>query len=187
MAIDINKPGKNRIELPLVKITGNLVNSDTGSINSNKSEESFGDNDVEQNGLVVKHRSETIFRDTISVEITPDPNYKAEAYGYSNLCSSYEDVTRSTNTVVGKKPSAGSGTTYSSGTTVNEKSNTYYSLNGKDPLRTKVNLYTGPFTIKRNTSGTDNIILKARTYVQGLESKVIRVDLKIISHDSNLV
>jgi len=64
---------------------------------------------------------------------------------------------------------------------------TYYTLNGKDPVRTKANLYTGKFFIKRNSSGAGHTILKARTYVDGKESPVMKVELMVIRPDETLV
>jgi len=58
---------------------------------------------------------------------------------------------------------------------------TYYTLNGKDPKRTKANLYTGAFTVRQNKSGGDNYILKARSYINGIASPVRRVDFRIMS------
>jgi len=73
------------------------------------------------------------------------------------------------------------------GITGNTHAEIYYTLNGKDPVRTKANLYTGIFTVKRNESGSANTILKARTYCQGKASKVIKVEFRIIRPDENLV
>ena len=54
---------------------------------------------------------------------------------------------------------------------VNNIAYIYYTLNGKDPSRTKNNLYTGPVKFNSNLTG-DNITIKARTYYQGKMSGV---------------
>jgi hypothetical protein len=59
-----------------------------------------------------------------------------------------------------------------------------YTLNGKDPSRTKFHIYRDSFYIKTNKSGSDNTILKARVYYQGQWSDVVTVELKIASVDN---
>jgi len=71
--------------------------------------------------------------------------------------------------------------------TVAQAAETYYTLNGKDPTRTKANLYTGAFTLRSNKSGTDNTIIKSRTYQGGRSSEVITVEITIELEDSKQV
>ena len=68
---------------------------------------------------------------------------------------------------------------------VGKYSNIFYTLNGKDPRRTKAFLWDGnTITLKDNGSG-DNIILKARTYYQGEWSDTVTVEFRIIKSKSN--
>jgi hypothetical protein len=55
----------------------------------------------------------------------------------------------------------------------------YYTLNGKNPTRTKAYLYTGPFVLSENKSGSDNTIIKARAYKNGIWSDVAKIELVI--------
>lgn len=197
MAIEINKP-KYTVQPPTVTLTGKFVDADNGNPGE-KVVTSIGSQHIKQNGLVVKKRSEMLFQNDVLVELVPDPDFVANNYGGSNIAPfrPYNTVATTTNVVVGKRPSGGAPslffkdgrekTVYSGGTLVNEKSDTYYTLNGKDPSRTKSNLYTGAFTILRNTSGTDNIVLKTRTYAEGQASEVRTVELRIINQKTNIV
>lgn len=179
MAININKLGKDTVNPPVVRVTGKKV---TNGVIGAKAEDSFDDQHITQKGLSVTKRDEVIYNGDITITLVPDNEFVAEDYGPPNTFTPYNEVAKHTNIVVGKRPADGNvgNFTYSLGTALNAKSNTYYTLNGKDPSRTKSNLYTGPFLVRRNTSGGDNIVLKTRTYVQGHESKVRRVDLRII-------
>lgn len=86
------------------------------------------------------------------------------------------------------------------GTTVNDKVEIFYTVNGKDPQKTKSYLYTGPLTFannrlhdtttdsgqakrKNNTGGgasSDNIVVKARTYYHGRWSAMAIAEFKIV-------
>ncbi len=169
MAIEINKPGNNKVNPPTIVLTGNLFNADTGSIGGGTSI-TIGSQKIIQDGIIVDNRDEIVFSEKIVIELTPDPAFDANSY--VNI-KPYNEYSKTANLVQGKKALEGR----------NEKSDTYYSLNGKNPVRTKSSLYTAPFTIKKNTSG-DNIVLKTRTYVQGFRSEVRRVDLRIINKSS---
>lgn len=65
------------------------------------------------------------------------------------------------------------------GRTIGNNLEIYYTLNGKDPIRTKAYLYTGSFSIALNRSGSDNTIIKARSYYKGLWSDVSKIELRI--------
>jgi len=66
-----------------------------------------------------------------------------------------------------------------------DKAEIRYTVNGKDPSRTKYQLYKGSFVFKSNKSGGDNLILKARTYYQGRWSDVYTAEIRI-KRDSDL-
>jgi len=62
-----------------------------------------------------------------------------------------------------------------------EQAEIRYTLNGKDPSRTKFTRYSAAFDLTRNQSGTDNVVLKARTYRRGEWSNVVTVELHIVN------
>ena len=176
MAININKPGKDTVNPPVVVVTGEWINTINGKINPSASI-SIGSQQVEQSGLVVTKRAEIAFKKDFTVELIPDSKFEQSGYAYlNNQTKPYNEVSTHINTVLGQN---------TSGLAKNKKAETYYTLNGKDPIRTKANLYTGAFTIRRNSSG-DNTILKTRTYVQGYKSKVRTVELRIVKTQNTL-
>lgn len=72
--------------------------------------------------------------------------------------------------------------------TVGEVRQTFYTLNGKDPSRTKAYIWDGTnITLKANKSGSDNTIFKARTYVYGEVSDVARADFTISRTDTKTI
>jgi hypothetical protein len=179
MAIDINKSTK-RIDPPVVTLTGRMVDVATGQI-TDRTDITVSTQDVVQTDLFVDNSTEMVFYKNITVTVVPDGIYPEEDYtdvdNHATVVP-YNEVATSTNII-----SSGEVDT---GLVRNEKTNTYYTLNGKDPKRTKANLYTRPFTIRRNTSGGDNIILKLKTYARGMESKVRKIELRVIDHSSSL-
>jgi hypothetical protein len=165
MAIEINK-STTRVEPPMITIRGARVDDNGDVGNSTDSVRTV--QDVVQEDNTVRNREEWVFYDDVTVTLTPDSKFDSNVY--SN---------RSVTDFVGKtRPDTDD---------VNLKADTYYTVNGKDPSRTKANLYTGHFVIKRNLSGTDNIVLKTKTYVQGQESKTRKIDFRIIRKRPNLV
>ena len=63
---------------------------------------------------------------------------------------------------------------------------TYYTINGKSPTRSKNYLYTKPFTLRRNVTGSDKVVLKTKSYCQGLQSEVRTVEFKINKKQNSL-
>ena len=56
-----------------------------------------------------------------------------------------------------------------------------YTLNGKNPNPSS-HLYTGPITVNRNLSGSDNTAIKARIYSKAnanVKSKIIRLEFRV--------
>ena len=176
MAIEINKNGKDTVEAPQVNLTGNVINTSNGQVALSRAIRAIGSQDIEQSGLEVNNRDEIVFFDSVAVTLIPDVHWLA--HNYKNLKKPEENPGET-------KRIEGSEETRTSNSH-NDRSDTYYTLNGKSPKRTKSNLYTGPFTINRNTSG-DNIILKVRTYVAGQESKVRTVQLRLIKKNPLIV
>lgn len=94
------------------------------------------------------------------------------------------------------------------GSTVNDKVEIYYSVNGKEPQRTKSYLYTGPITFnnnrlhdtvtdsgqakRRNNTGggasSDNVVFKAKAYYKGQWSKTAVAEFRIVkAHGSTTI
>lgn len=127
---------------------------------------------VHDGNIQVRKRESLLYRSDVDVRFILDKTYTLQTYGASRR------ATVGTDRFIGAMLP---------GVTGNTHAEIYYTINGKDPMRTKSNLYTGVFTIKRNESGSDNTILKARTYVQGRASEVIKVEFMIIRPNENLV
>ncbi|MFA5759749.1 MAG: FN3 associated domain-containing protein [Clostridia bacterium] len=71
---------------------------------------------------------------------------------------------------------------------VNDEAQLYYTLNGKDPIRTKANLYYGQtITLKANKSGSDNTVIKVKKYAGGQWSDVGIAEVKIVRSNKNAV
>lgn len=124
--------------------------------------------------IEVRKRESLLYRSNVEVRLIPDAKYTGTRY----------NPLRPTSPVGRAKIFYNNG---SEGIRAIKTAETYYTVNGKDPVRTKANLYTGKFLIKRNESGGDNTILKARTYVNGQASPVMKVEFRIIRPNENLV
>ena len=170
MAINVNK-STDRVELPNVVIRGRET-SDDGSVGSliNHTITTDVTEDVTGAGPW-RNQDPMIFNESVRVTITPDPKFSAA----SNSARSSGDIVGETSV------------TNRSNITFGTDSQTYYSLNGKNPKRTKSNLYIGPFTVRRNESGSDNVILKVRTYHQGSWSEVFKTEFRIGRGNTRLV
>jgi len=172
MAISINQQ-QTRIDPPEVQLTGQRVRDVSTSGD-------YGGNDdidlvttmeevTETGGTVVRKREVLVYRGTVRMELVPDTNFSTT--NYSNRVARAGEFVG----VAGMNKLA-----------VNQTSETYYTLNGKDPSRTKANLWTGqPIDLRHNKSGTDNTIIKARSYINGLVSKVMKVEIRIIRPHDN--
>jgi hypothetical protein len=64
-----------------------------------------------------------------------------------------------------------------------EKSTMFYTLNGKDPVRTQSSPYTGQFTLYNNSAGCDSCIIKVKSYYNGRESVVAKAEFRIVYND----
>ena len=55
-----------------------------------------------------------------------------------------------------------------------------YTLNGKNPTLGST-VYTGPFTLRQNGNGhgSDNTIIKAKSYLNGVASSIIKVEFRL--------
>jgi len=149
--------------------------------------------DIETHSLeqIFKERSDGSFRETTNplvflrdVTIQMQPDQRFLAHDYSVVRDYQSDVVGSRGAFVGELASS----YYSGGYRNNRKSanpvfgvysDTYYTVNGKDPVRTKASLYTGPFVLVANQFLSGNVIIKAKTYYAGRESDVMIVEFNI--------
>jgi hypothetical protein len=161
MAITINHPS-TRVDPPSVTLNGKQVTSgeyaNTAADVSATTEVSNRDGD----SSLIQKQDVILFWGDVTVTLTPDTTWTAASYNEANQDREF----------VGKKNTGSS-------REVNAQSETYWSVDGKDPVRGRSSLYTGPFTLRRNLSGIDNIVLKARTYCNGLKSEVTKVEFRI--------
>ena len=153
---DKGKPG-----LPQFQLTGEQITGENPATSTALTNETIP-------AWVAKSGSDYTQQDVIlmsqSVEITI-----IDADGGGNTIPSYD----TTGDFVGGTPFTGQ--------TVGGNWEVYYTLNGKNPTRTKAYLYTGPFTLSDNKSGSDNTIVKARAYLNGIWSDVAKIELRIAS------
>jgi len=179
MPIEINK-STERIPHPSIRLIGKVVNEGHGTYPGNEhpdTADTISTLDVEEGSDVItaldfRKREVLVYQGNVRVAIIPDTlNGRFEPRVYTNrdklndIIGSNEDIK----------------------TQMNRRSETYYTINGKDPVRTKANIYTGAFTVRQNLSGSDNIVLKARTYCQGAASEVMTVEFRILRSDTNRV
>lgn len=169
MAIEINK-STTRVDPPVVTITGTEIEADGGLVGPRGFEYSVQDERID--GLSVRKTPVKAFVGDVTLIITVDPDFSDKTTNYSS---------RSAGEFVGE-PSI-----KQSDAQANLTAETYYTVNGKDPKRTKANLYTGSVLIRRNLSGSDNTIIKARTYYLGKWSKVKKVEIRITRNNKREV
>ena len=174
MATEINK-ATEKISVPSMTLVGQRVNDvdfigGTGTYGGGDNTEVLSTTEivVDSDNLTVTKRDPLVFFGDVVVTITADADFSSNSY--SNREST--DFVGETAPVDNK---------------VAKYAETYYTTNGKSPKRTKSNLYTGSFTIRRNLSGVDNIIIKARTYCNGTWSEVQKVEFSIIRETSTNV
>lgn len=162
-----------RIEQPGISINGKRIDSTSGLIIATE-DWTPNQDDVEQVGVDWSKMEERIFyadqNDWIVVTLIPDTKFPVNSY--SPALSNYDGNQIGALSFQGPQQVVGNA--------LGLASETYYSLNGKDPKRTKSNLYVRPFRIRRNTSGSDNIILKARTYRAGQWSTTRTLKIRIV-------
>ena len=179
MTIKINQSA-DRVDPPTITLIGQRIPqpfvpghpkgaNDTESITTMEEVISVHDGDLQ-----VRKRESLLYRSNVEVRLAPDSKYTGTRY----------KPIRPTTATGQAKIFYDNG---SEGIRAIKTAETYYTTNGKDPVRTKANLYTGKFLIKRNESGGDSTILKARTYVNGQASPVMKVEFRIIRPDETIV
>lgn len=185
MTIYINHPNdpNERVEAPEVRISGKEVDTTDGTLDSitriySRNSQRIIGNETQTTARDIDHRAVDAFRRSVKVTINQDTSGRR---GFDNNQPTWRKAVESrvvedNNIFVGEP---------SGGLTQNETMYTYYTLNGKDPKRTKAYLYTGPFTVRQNKSGGDNFILKARTYINGISSPIRTVEFRIVDDKEN--
>jgi len=168
MSIEINK-STNRVDPPTIVINGSLIDTTAGTYAAAANQTISTQLETIESSTAVRKREVLAFHGDVTVTITPDTDYTA---------NSYSNRTTGTDIIGATEPTV---------STVAQNSETYYTINGKDPSRTKANLYTGAFTIRRNLAGHDNTVIKARTYVNGKASEVRTVEIRIARTNLNQV
>ena len=181
MAIKINYSGdpNGRVDAPEVRISGKEVNTVDGALDSitriySRDHERIIGDETQTTAKDVDARALDVFRNSVTVTIIPDASNRR---GFQNNQAVWRKVAaqlndENNNVFVGEQDT---------GIVKNETMYTYYTLNGKDPKRTKSNLYTGAFSVRQNKSGGDNYVLKTKSYINGIASPVRRVDFRIMS------
>lgn len=162
MAINVNY-STDRVDAPTIVINGQLIDETAGTYSVAANQTITTQDVVIETDVDVRQREVLAFEGDVTITITPDTTWTANSY--SN---------RSSGDIIGKTETAAS-------SKINKYSETYYTVNGKNPIRTKSNLYTGAFEIRANKFGSsDNIIIKARTYCGGQWSEVRKVEIRIV-------
>ena len=183
MPIYINHPNNpnQRVDPPNITIRGNEVDTTTtnGQLDSivreyTKDHERIIGDETQRTARDIDARASDAFYRSVTVTISQDTSNRK---GFQNNQAVFNKTAgtrevNDNNIFVGEQ---------SGGLTQNETMYTYYTLNGKNPIKTKANLYTGSFTVRQTKSGSDNYILKARSYINGAASPVRRVDFRIVN------
>ena len=169
MPIEINK-STNKVSLPIIRLVGTTIDITNGTFGANTTATSteIGTAFVttSSNGLSVIRRDELVFSESVTLSFVADSKWGRNKYTSSNF----------------------TGKNISSKDNINRLSNIYYTLNGKDPKRSKNYLYTGgDILIRRNLTGSDKTTLKVRTYIRGRISPVMTVQFRIVKTNSLLV
>ena len=167
----IGRPS-TKVDPPIIVLSGKLVDTSTGVFEGNPDGQlRVSNQDIRIVKNLIYNREVKVFQGRVKVQIIPDPTWKPARYSEANA------HTNGSTKVCG--------VTQTQKTQINKKSETWYTTNGKDPVRTKSKLYAGKsFTILRNESG-DNTVLKFRTYQGGRASDVRTIEFRILreSHD----
>lgn len=153
---DKGKPG-----LPQFSLTGERLISENPPVSESIANEKIPAW-IAQDGSDFTQQSIMTFSQTVTIGII-------DAEGGGNTIPNYD----TSGDFIGGTPF--------NGKTIGGNWEVYYTLNGKNPVRTKAYLYTGPFTLSDNKSGSDNTIIKARAYKNGLWSDIAKVELIIAS------
>ena len=151
---DKGKPG-----LPSFQLTGDQVTSENPVSITTLTDEVIPAWEA-KDGLTFTKQDVILMQDSVSIEIVDPGGHSVPSYDTS------------ANAFVGGTPFRGRA--------IGQNFELYYTINGKNPTRTKAYLYTGAFTVAQNTSGSDNCIIKARSYMNGIWSDIAKIELRIV-------
>ena len=151
-----NIPGNNKPGMPQFKLTGEQVITENPATTTTLTSSTV-DAWLTKSGSNFTQQDVILMNGATVVEIADPDGKTPPTYGSGDF--------------VGGKPF--------SGTTIGNNLEIYYTINGKDPVRTKAYLYTGSFELNDNKSGSDNTIIKARSYYRGQWSDVAKIELRI--------
>ena len=167
MAITVQK-----LKTPNITLTGRIVHLASGKVAAANSTYTGGNTDVRVSGNVVTNSSEVVFRDGVILRFVP----KYPQYSYNPNSPEDENETKMVNESVSK------------GSKVGQNSETWYTINGKDPVRTKSYLWQGKDIVLQHSKGTnDTMIIKAKTYYLGQVSDIASLEVRILRKNSNIV
>jgi len=168
-----------KLERPVVRLVGTLnANNSLRPFNSNvdhtkiveRVSSSLSRNRVSSETELHENNLLTFYKE-VRIIITPYSDYPVRRYrNESQKLSALE--------FEGKTPIQGN--------VMGLYAETYYTLNGKSPSRTKSYLYkydSSGFRLRRNYAGDDNIILKTKTYYRGRSSDITIVKFRIFNPD----
>ena len=161
---------KSPVTKPDIRIEGKLINTITGKIGS-RTNVSIDQTPKLKGKAVRATKGEStgifpLFADEVNITFYVD-SYVKKSLQNSNYNNANAKI--ASTTFQGKETSG----KFSQATLVqNNIAYIYYTLNGKDPSRTKSNLYTGPIKLRHNQASGDNVVIKARVYFNGQFSDV---------------
>jgi len=180
---------------PTISINGKLIDADsghtTGTATDNAINHTVTISGTEVTGVNgfntnLKSRIPTFYvaaGESVTVTITAPTTWKDTTNTELTVTGTTYRDDSADKTFLGKSNHAAD----SNGVVVNADSETFYTLNGKEPSRTKTNLYSKAFTITANMTGSDNTVLKARTYWRGVRGEVTVAQIKVYRPDTTKV
>jgi hypothetical protein len=161
--------GDNKPATPVISITGTQYDEST-TVSTSYSATAVS--------TVPVKNSENSFTKSEILTFLGDISFTVAASGDNYTDATYPNTTAD---FVGKK-------NMGSDNIVGDVAETFYTLNGKDPKRTKNYLYKGSaITLTANKSGSDNTIIKARRFAAGQWSDVAIAEIKIVRSNENAV
>ncbi|MCD6434881.1 MAG: hypothetical protein J7L15_00610 [Clostridiales bacterium] len=176
---------------PTISINGKLIDPDTGHAAGTATDNEInhtvtisGTEVTGVNGFNTNNKSRipTFYvaaGESVTVTITAPSTYIDK----TNTALGVVKTTYRDDSALGTFLGKSNHTADSGGVVVNMDSETFYTVNGKDPSRTKTNLYSKAFTLTANQSGSDNTILKAKTYWQGVSGLITVAQIKVYRPD----
>jgi len=177
-----------KLEMPQIRIKGTRIvfTTGTGTGQPRRTTQSYSEwvttskTRKEKNAkyrnpdLVIRNDSVLTFQGTVKIKMRT-PNTSLKDYARQQRLFQSENNSKNNDLIeIGEiNPTSGKG-------------EIRYTLNGKDPSRTKYKIYKNDFKIKNGTIGAEKVILKARLYTRGRWSDVTSVEFKIVQNLSHM-